>query len=61
MNQNNQKLTSKINQIKAIIKDLQSLENHPETETITSLLVIMADLFEAVNQRLTALEKKSNK
>jgi len=51
------KLTPKIQSLKEIIKDLESLESNQEAETISQLLKIIVDLFEQVEKRLTELEK----
>ena len=51
------KLTPKIQSLKEIIKDLESLESNQEAETVSQLLKIIVDLFEQVEKRLTELEK----
>jgi len=51
------KLTPKIQLLKEIIKDLESLESNQEAETVSQLLKIIVDLFEQVEKRLTELEK----
>lgn len=64
MNHQNQELSLKIQQLKALVKGLADLErqaNNQEAGTISQLLAMMTDLFEEVEQRLIALEKKNFK
>jgi hypothetical protein len=54
-------LTQKIQSLKEIIKDLQSLKSNQEAETISLLLKMMSEMFEEVDQRLTEIENDRNK
>ena len=57
-NQKSQPLTSQIQSLKEIIKDLAQLENNDSAELVSQLLKIMVSLFEEVERRLLELENK---
>ena len=55
---NKLKLATKIQKIKALVKELKKFEeNSSEIETMSYFLKFMVSMFEDVEQRLTELEK----
>jgi ribosome-binding protein aMBF1 (putative translation factor) len=62
-NQEKQGLAQKLQNTKELIQALEELEyeeNNQEAGNISHLLKIMTDMFEEVDQRLKALEKKQD-